>query len=133
MRRCLQSDATDSHGEEMDGALVGVAEKLRRPAGVNFAATWGSSFAAAIPDRFLSLHLKTRDKVRWLCAGGQVFDDFAVKGIFPIRHRLDVVSLAPKHDLLKSHTVRHSLSFADKNRARDATNERLNQVAHLGR
>ncbi len=30
MRRCLQSDPADPDGEEVDGALAGVAEKLRR-------------------------------------------------------------------------------------------------------
>ena len=30
MRRCLQSNPIDPHREEMDGALAGVAEKLRR-------------------------------------------------------------------------------------------------------
>src|SRR5258706_7303541 len=31
VRRCLQSDPIDPHGEEMDGPLAGVAAKLRRP------------------------------------------------------------------------------------------------------
>src|SRR5260221_14581793 len=80
-----------------------------------------------------SRDFQTRDEIRWPAASRQMFDNFCVKWVIPIRHGLDVVLFWFELNLREPGFLRHAFCVAHQHGTRNASDERFDHLQNFSR